>query len=983
MKKISGQIMLIIVISGLFFLGGMIISNLKTDDLSKEYNTGISEEKGIKSNKDNEYMAYKPTEYGPIGTRYIVKEGNANLSCGKSVWVISCNKTECDVEYETKSFIIARDYLTDVKPTTDQCSNSAPKDSGSIPGVRWVGAGLNSIPCGAQVYVNSCNLESCVVIYNNKEYYLPRAELRTAKPTSECSSGGSVITTKKSSSGGLAPVVVPVQEPILTNYIDDYRYVGNYDNPSVGYKLSCGDKVYITTCADDTSEAYCIVTKVNGASISNTKVVRGALRTSNSFAECGAVTRYSLGATFYINSALTIGKSTMTCGDEVTFVKPIEEACLSNEYCEVKYKGDLIYVERAKLGVDKPSSSVCNLEAEETPKDVIEEEDCKTSKPLFKQKSNEEQQLKICYNKKKSKEVAIEENDDEIFTCDKGYHRYKKEVSKHNTCNKASNGEVCSKVFSYSCASVLRPTLEGNGSLVEFNGKGSLTIKGKDSLTNTGLKGYFIYTDQTPTSSSKSIPFTNNNYEVSIPNVNPGTYFVSVMTNDNAISYPLTLSVHDDEITTTADIILASPDKKTNYNVTSLEKGKIGYESNITSSDYVKLSNQLNNDSILASGFDLFTTGYEVTVEADQIAVYATLKSTDASYVEGYGSRTVDLNYGRNVILVKIINNKGRERTYTFIVNRTDTRKNENVLSDLTTSVGKINFDPYVSDYTISVPKNATSVTINGTLSSSTAAFVKGYEPRVVNLDNDITSALIKTISEAGIIRNYILTFVKTGAVMEQNYENSVYLSSLSVHGVEIYFDKENVSYTASVGYEVENLAVYAFPESPNAIVDVRGNIGLQVGPNKLEVLVTNGSLSKMYNIFINRKEDGLQVSSNTKLETLTVKDYDLLFNPDVEDYSIKIKRERTLLLTATPQSDRSEVYMYGNNDLTAYSTIRIKVIAENGDTGLYSVDIIKDLYDKQLETTAAIVGGIIIFGAAIIIIVRKKRKSIKDYIEV
>ena len=218
---------------------------------------------------------------------------------------------------------------------------------------------------------------------------------------------------------------------------------------------------------------------------------------------------------------------------------------------------------------------------------------------------------------------------------------------------------------------------------------------------------------------------------------------------------------------------------------------------------------------------------------------------------------------------------------------------------------------------------------------------------------------------------------------MQQNYENSVYLSSLSVHGVEIYFEKENVSYTASVGYEVENLAVYAFAESPNAVVEVIGNTGLQIGPNKIEVLVTNGSLSKMYNVFINRKEDGLNVSSNTKLETLTVKDYDLLFNPEVEDYSIKIKREKTLLLTATPQSNRSEVYMYGNNDLTAYSTIRIKVIAENGDTGLYSVDIIKDLYDKQLETTAAIVGGIIIFGAVIIIIVRKKRKSIKDYVEV
>jgi len=107
-----------------------------------------------------------------------------------------------------------------------------------------------------------------------------------------------------------------------------------------------------------------------------------------------------------------------------------------------------------------------------------------------------------------------------------------------------------------------------------------------------------------------------------------------------------------------------------------------------------------------------------------------------------------------------------------------------------------------------------------------------------------------------------------------------------------------------------------------------------------------------------------------------------LNFNEDVEDYTLKIKREKTLLLSATPQSDRSEVYMYGNNDLTTFSTIRVKVIAENGETGLYSVDIVKDPFNKDLEITIAIVGSIILLGGGIILIINKRQKKLREYIE-
>ena len=114
----------------------------------------------------------------------------------------------------------------------------------------------------------------------------------------------------------------------------------------------------------------------------------------------------------------------------------------------------------------------------------------------------------------------------------------------------------------------------------------------------------------------------------------------------------------------------------------------------------------------------------------------------------------------------------------------------------------------------------------------------------------------------------------------------------------------------------------------------------------------------------------------------LSVKNYNIDFNPDILDYVVKIKREKSLLITASPESNRADVYMVGNNDLTGFSTIRVKVIAENGLTNIYSIDIQKDPYNKTIELIAAVAGGLIFVGTAIIIVIRRKRKKMKEYLE-
>lgn len=217
--------------------------------------------------------------------------------------------------------------------------------------------------------------------------------------------------------------------------------------------------------------------------------------------------------------------------------------------------------------------------------------------------------------------------------------------------------------------------------------------------------------------------------------------------------------VHDADINNTLKSLDVSDANDVALTLRAID-GTTANTDEIMPSNYALLSNRLNTDSTLA-GFDSLSMGYEIDVNSSKISVYATLTSEDAKYVEGYEPRTVDLDYGRNTILIKIESNSGKVRTYTIIANRTDDRVNNNLLSDLTVSKGNISFDPYVTNYDINVGKNVKSVNVNANLASDTSAFVSGFEPRSVDLNNDVTTAIIKTISETGSTKTMFLHLIK------------------------------------------------------------------------------------------------------------------------------------------------------------------------------------------------------------------------------
>lgn len=860
----------------------------------------------------------------------------------------------------------------------------------------------------SQIYVKTCNGSSqgalCSFTYNNKTYSgLDTKYYNTTKPAS-CNGSGTTPTQPTQP--------LPIQQPTTEDW-NKTVYASTGASAS-GYSISCGDELYVTTCETDSasSNPTCTVTKVNGVSVNTTtRVYKKKL--VNSFGElpasCQSQKRYALRQTSFYTSTSQIGKKTDTsvpCASEVTINGNVTEACSysNSTYCKVTYNGTEGYVLRKDLTSSQVDQSTCPTETEgkcyynSTDKKYIwsaddlsdkyeieatastedecnalngeGEKNCKTSDKQTEVKETAKI-IKICYEKKNDK-ITNQTDVMDMFTCAKDYTQNPVEQTE-NTCDTIKNG-TCHKTYNVSCSNGTRPALEIAATLLN-QGYGTITIKGR-KISND-IKSYYLDSSSNPTVDSVWKDFENEN-TVAYEQKEAGLYYAWVKDDKGILSRPMFAVVHDADITNTLQTLSVTDGNNTAVTLNSIE-GENAYL-DVMPSEYSLLSNRLKNDTTLA-GFDSLSMGYKIEVNSSKISVFATLTSNDASYVEGFEPRTVDLDYGENKILIKIKNKDGKVRTYTIIAIRTDERVSNNLLTDLTVSKGKIEFDPYVTDYDIEVPKNTKKININATLASDTSAFVEGHEPREVELTEDVTTSIIEVISESGITRSYVLTFTKKGTSEDESAKNSAYLDTLTIAGTAIDFNKEIYEYSVTVPYEYSSVNVYAFPESENAFATVEGDRGLKVGANNVRITVENGKLKKTYNVTVIRKEPGLEISNDVTLSSLTIKNYGIDFSPEKLDYTVKIKREKSLIITATPTSNHSMVYMYGNNTLTGFSTVRIKVVAENGATNIYSIDIQKDSYNKALEITAVIVGSVIVLGTGIIIVVRKKNKKKKEYL--
>lgn len=358
-----------------------------------------------------------------------------------------------------------------------------------------------------------------------------------------------------------------------------------------------------------------------------------------------------------------------------------------------------------------------------------------------------------------------------------------------------------------------------------------------------------------------------------------------------------------------------------------------------------KLSSLSISTGSLTPNFSPSTFSYAATTDQSAVTINATLANSTASFVNGYGPRTINLNYGTNTIEIRT-QDGNTTNTYTIKIKRSDSRSSENTLSSLTISKGSLDpvFSSLTTSYTVMVDSDVDKVDIGATLSNSSSSFVENYGPRTVELNYGYTRAAIKVKSESGSVRTYSILFGRNGEGVSLEKNNKALLESLELSSGTLDFDSNTFDYNVSVTYDVTNINVEAKAMDESDEVVVTGGENLEADKlNEINVIVTSsdGKYTNTYTIYVIRKNEDLGVSNNSLLSNLSVEGYKIKFDAKVTDYTVKIKEDvSSLNITATPADDRATVTVEGNENLTNGSEIKIRVKAEDGSYTDYFIEV-------------------------------------------
>jgi len=383
-----------------------------------------------------------------------------------------------------------------------------------------------------------------------------------------------------------------------------------------------------------------------------------------------------------------------------------------------------------------------------------------------------------------------------------------------------------------------------------------LTIKNLDA-SDVDFNSYTIVSKSTDI----RIKSTNNNLaSLSISN---GT--LSPSFSANTINYTATVNSSSIVINATKgdsnQTIKGAGTKQLNYGkntfqvvVTSESGSSKTYTIVITRPDNRSSNNYLKSLSLDKGNisFNKNTNNYSVSVDSNvtSIKINASLEDGKASFVSGYGSRNVNLNYGKNVILVKVKAENDSVRTYTITVNRKDNRSPNNYLKSITLSEGIINFDKDTLEYNITVKNEITDIKIDA-VSEDKKAKVE-IENSKLKVGNNVIK--INVISENKKTRTYILN-VKRLSEEEKMSDNNNILN-INIFGHDLEFSNNENKYNVNIGKDEKELLFDIKLEDENASYKVEGNKDLENGSIVNVVVISESGIENKFEFLISKEKD-------------------------------------------------------------------------------------------------------------------------------
>lgn len=296
-----------------------------------------------------------------------------------------------------------------------------------------------------------------------------------------------------------------------------------------------------------------------------------------------------------------------------------------------------------------------------------------------------------------------------------------------------------------------------------------------------------------------------------------------------------------------------------NIIVEAKDSSKRTYSLHITRIDNRNSNNYLQTLTVGKDNISLYKSQnvYNLVVDSDisSINVKATLESKSAGFVKNYSPRVVDLDFGKNKIILKVKAENGSVREYILNITRTDGRSNNANLSNIVLSSSRVDFNKNMMAYQIAVNNDVKTLNIKA-IPEDEHARVDVEE--TLNLKEGANVTKIKVSAENGNTKSYKLTVIRAND--NQTPTDNTYLKELTIKGYNVAFNKEVYAYNVEIKDE-EQLEIIALAEEPTSMVMAEGNENLKNGSKIIIKVIAEDSTVGEY--IINIKKHNAEKDNN------------------------------------------------------------------------------------------------------------------------
>ena len=293
-------------------------------------------------------------------------------------------------------------------------------------------------------------------------------------------------------------------------------------------------------------------------------------------------------------------------------------------------------------------------------------------------------------------------------------------------------------------------------------------------------------------------------------------------------------------------------------NVTAENGSTRTYTININREDTRSSNNNLKSLTLSKGNlnFNKSTTTYNVDVDKDttSIKIEASLEDVKASFENGFGPRTINLNPGNNTIYIKVRNEIGNVKTYTININREDGKSSDSTLKEIKLSEGKIDFKTDVLEYKVNVEYDVNTFKIDALPTDGKSKVnITGDEKLKVG-ENTFT---ITVEAENGKITTYIVKVTRK----EEGYKLSTnnYIKSLTIKNHSIDFDKKTYKYTIKT--KEKKLDISVTLDDRKSEYKISGNKNLKNGSKVLIKVIAEDGSNRTYTLNIKKSNNALIIT--------------------------------------------------------------------------------------------------------------------------